>query len=93
MFVEKNIWFNAEMSFYDQERSEPFIPTVISIVAVIVWAIFMLLYTLYWSQDYTFFQNIIVVVLSLVLAASFIGLMWVIWAFRSGIAPSDAANL
>ena len=24
--MEKNIWFNAEMSFYDQERSETIYP-------------------------------------------------------------------
>jgi hypothetical protein len=74
-----------------KKEASPFIPTVVTIVAVICWAVFMLLHILFWSGDFDLFQNIVIILLSLVLAAGFIGLMWVVWAFRSGVAPSVTA--
>jgi len=74
-----------------RKEANPFIPIVITIIAGIGWVIFMLLHVVYWSPDFTFFQNIVIALLSLVLVGGFIGLMWVVWAFRSGTVPSDIA--
>ena len=74
-----------------KKEASPFIPTVVTIVAVICWAVFMLLHILFWSGDFDLFQNIVIILLSLVLAAGLIGLMWVVWAFRSGVAVSVTA--
>jgi len=74
------------------KEPSPFIPLVISILAGIGWAIFMLIYTLYWSSDFTFFQNIVIILLSLVVVGGFLSLMWVVWAFRFGMASPDIVN-
>ncbi len=71
-----------------KKEANPFIPTVVTIVLVICWAIFMLLHVLFWSSDFDLFQNIVIILLSLVLVGGVIGLMWVVWAFRRGVAPS-----
>jgi membrane protease YdiL (CAAX protease family) len=70
------------------KEANPFIPIVVTIVAVICWAIFMLLYVLLWSPDFDWFQNLVIILLSLVVVGGFIALMWVVWAFRRGVAPS-----
>jgi hypothetical protein len=74
-----------------KKEASPFVPTVVTIVAVICWAIFMLLHILFWSADFDLFQNIVIILLSLVVVGGFIGLMWVVWVFRSGVAPSVPA--
>ena len=73
------------------KEANPFIPIVVTIVAGICWAIFMLLYVLFWSSDFDLFQNIVIILLSLVVVGGFIGLMWVVWVFRRGVAPSVPA--
>ena len=75
--------------FMSKKEANPFIPIVVTIVAGICWAIFMLLYVLLWSSDFDLFQNIVIILLSIVVVGGFIGLMWVVWAFRRGLAPSD----
>jgi len=70
-----------------EKEANPFIPIVVTIVAMICWAIFMLLYALFWSTGFNLFQNIVVVLLSLVVVGGVLGLMWVSWAFRRGIPP------
>ncbi|MCP8304436.1 MAG: hypothetical protein H3Z50_03070 [archaeon] len=67
-----------------EKEPNPFIPIVISILAGIGWAIFILLYTVFWSTDFTLFQNIIIILVSLVVVGGLIGLMWVVWSFRAG---------
>ena len=59
------------------------IPIVISILAFIGWCVFILWYTLFLSSDFSLFQNIVVGLISLIIAGGFIGLMWVIWGFRA----------
>jgi len=63
-------------------ESSPFIPTVVTLVAVICWAGFMLLHIVFWSSSFDLFQNIAIIGLSIVVAACVIGLMWVSWLFR-----------
>lgn len=72
----------------EKERN-PLIPTVISISAVIIWAVFILLHTVFWSDDFTLFQNIVIGLVSLLIVGGLIGLMWVVWAFRTGEASTS----
>jgi hypothetical protein len=62
----------------------PLAPIVVSIVGVIGWLVFILLYALYWSKGFSLFQNIIVTVASLLIVGLVIGLVWVVWGFRGG---------
>lgn len=59
-------------------------PVVASILAMIAWAIFILIYALFWSNNFNIFQNIIVTLVSLMIVGLLIGLMWVIWGSRAG---------
>lgn len=62
-----------------QSRYEgPIAPVIISIVAVLAWAVFALLYALYWSAHFSLFQSVIVIIFSLIITGLLIGLMWVI---------------
>jgi len=65
----------------DREKL-PFVPTVMSILAVIVWAAFMLIYILFWSSSYGWLQNFSILTLSLVVTGGLVGLMWVYWMHK-----------
>ncbi|MCP8312197.1 MAG: hypothetical protein L6M37_04515 [Candidatus Methylarchaceae archaeon HK02M1] len=67
-----------------KKEPNPFIPVVISILAGISWAIFILLHTIFWSIEFTLFQNIMIILVSLIIVGGLIGLMWVVWSFRAG---------
>jgi hypothetical protein len=62
----------------------PTTPIALSIIGVIAWLVFILLYALYWSGGYSLFQNIIVTIVSFLIAGLLIGLMWVPWFHLSG---------
>lgn len=62
----------------------PLGPIVGSILTVIGWAIFILLYALYWSKSFDLFQDIIVTIVSLLIVGLVIALFWVIWGFSRG---------
>lgn len=66
----------------DWEHNKPLGPIVVSILAVIAWLVFILLYALYWSNGFSLFQNVIVTIVSLTIMALFIGLGWVVWGMR-----------
>jgi amino acid transporter len=57
----------------------PLAPIVASIVGVLVWLIFILFFALFWSKGYNLFQDIVVLLATLFIAALVIGLMWIIW--------------
>ena len=57
---------------------------VVSILGVVAWAVFILLYVLLWSSKYGLFQNVVVTVATLLITALLIGLMWVVWGMRRG---------
>jgi hypothetical protein len=65
-----------------EKEATPFIPIVVTLVAGVCWAIFMLLHVLFWSSNFDLFQNIVIIIASLVVAGCAIGLMWVFWVFR-----------
>lgn len=52
---------------------------VASLLAVLAWAVFILLYSLLWSTYFSLFQNIVVAVVSLFITGIIIGLVWIIW--------------
>lgn len=62
----------------------PTTPIALSITGVIAWLAFILLYALYWSSGYSLFQNIIVTVVSFLIAGLVIGMMWMPWFRLSG---------
>ena len=65
-----------------KKEPNPFIPIVVSILAGIGWAIFILLHTIFWSTEFDLFQNIVIILVSLVIVGGSIGLMWVVWGFK-----------
>lgn len=62
----------------------PVLPIIGSILTVMAWAVFILLYALFWSKHFSLFQDIIVTIVSLLFVGLLIGLMWVVWGFRRG---------
>ena len=69
-------------SYYDFKRHTPLVPVVFSILAIIAWFIFILLYALFWSNDFSLFQNVIVTVVSSLVTGLVLGLMRAVWRFR-----------
>jgi hypothetical protein len=57
----------------------PLVPIVVSIVGVLVWLIFILFFALFWSKGYNLFQDTVVFIATLAIAALVIGLIWLIW--------------
>lgn len=53
-----------------------------TLLAVIAWLVFILIYALDWSNNYSLFQNIVVVIVTLGITGVVIGLGWVIWGSR-----------
>ena len=51
-------------------------------LGVVAWLVFILLYALFWSKGFDLFQNIVVTVVSLAIAALLIGVMWMAWGYR-----------
>ncbi len=66
----------------DWEHARPMGGIVLTMLAIIAWLVFILLYALFWSGGFTLFQNIVVTVVTLVITALVIGMGWVIWGFR-----------
>jgi heme/copper-type cytochrome/quinol oxidase subunit 4 len=63
-----------------QRKSSSFlIPIIVSIVGVLAWLIYILLFALYWSKGYNLFQDIVVLFATLFITAIVIGLVWLIW--------------
>lgn len=61
------------------EHAGPLGPIVTSILAVIMWLVFIVIYALYWSTRFSLFQNIVVTLASLAIMGLVIGLAWVVW--------------
>ena len=57
----------------------PISPVILSIIGIIAWLVFILIFALYWSSGYSFFQNVIVTIVSFLIAGLLIGLMWMPW--------------
>jgi hypothetical protein len=59
-------------------KSGPIGLIVASMLGVVVWLVFILLYALYWSGGFNLFQNFVVFIVSVCIAGLLIGLMWII---------------
>ncbi len=68
----------------DRKFAPPFGAIIGSILAVIAWLVFILLYALYWSKGFDLFQNLVVAVVSLLVTGLLIGVMWLVWLRITG---------
>jgi hypothetical protein len=66
----------------DWEHIRPVGGIVLTMIAIIAWLVFIILFALYWSANYSLFQDIIVTVATLVITGLVIGIGWVVWGFR-----------
>jgi hypothetical protein len=62
--------------------ASPFGPIIASMLGIVVWLVFILLYALFWSKGFDIFQNIIVTLFSLVITGILIGITWMVWGYR-----------
>jgi hypothetical protein len=70
----------------------PALPMIASILAIVAWLMFILLYALFLSKSFDLFQNIVVTLVSLLVACLLIGVMWILWlrpASGLGIKPEQ----
>jgi uncharacterized membrane protein len=73
-----------------QRKSGLFVQIVVSIVGVLVWLVFILLFALFWSKGYNLFQDLVVFFSTLCITGLVLGLMWLIlgrnkmqrWTYR-----------
>lgn len=68
-----------DMPDMSKKEEMPFIPIVVSLIVIIGWAFFMLLHVLFWSEDYNLFQNIVILILSLIIVGCGLGILWMYW--------------
>lgn len=74
------------MSAVTNEQSKSYGPPtgliLASIVVVVAWLIFILVYALEWSRSYSLFQNLIVTIVTFTIAGLLIGAMWIVFGPR-----------
>jgi hypothetical protein len=70
----------------DEQKRKSYGPPVAlilsSILSVVAWLVFILIYALEWSRAYSLFQNFIVTVVSLAIMGLIIGAIWVVFGSR-----------
>ena len=59
-------------------RQGPLGLIVASMLGIIVWLVFILVYALFWSSRFSLFQNVVVFLVSLCITALLIGIMWIV---------------
>jgi len=64
------------------DKDMPFNAIIASLVAVIAWALFAILYVIYWSGNFNLFQNIVILLLSVVIVGCGLGIVWMYWVRR-----------
>lgn len=57
-------------------------PVLVSILGPVGWLVFTLLYVGFWAGGLTLFQDVIVVLVSLLLLAGTMGAAWIVWGSR-----------
>ena len=82
-----------KLNGYDEKRDgtshtkftePPFGPIIGSILGIVGWLVFIVLFALYWSKGFDLFQNIIVTIASLLVMGLLIGALWMVWFRLSG---------
>ncbi len=66
----------------DWEHAKPVGGIVLTMLAIIAWLVFILVYALYWSGGFDLFQNIVVFIVTLGITGLVIGIGWTVWGFR-----------
>ena len=61
------------------DRSTPFAPIIATVIGILAWLIFILLFALEWSKSYNLFQDVVIFIVSLAIAAMVISIMWLVW--------------
>jgi hypothetical protein len=56
----------------------------VSTSVAIGWLIFILIHAAFWSEGFSLFQNLVIGVVTFVIALGIASLVWVVWAFRMG---------
>jgi len=51
---------------------------VATILGIVAWLVFILIYALYWSKGYDLFQNAIVTVVTLAITGLLVAAMWIV---------------
>lgn len=54
----------------------------VTILLGAAWLVFILLFAAFWSIPYTFFQNLVIVFVSLVILLAGIAALWASWGMR-----------
>lgn len=62
----------------------PIGPVIGSILGIIAWLVFILIYALSLSSEFSLFQNIIVTMVTFAITGLAIGLVWLVWYHPSG---------
>lgn len=65
-----------------KNKDMPFIPIMTTLIVIIAWAVAMMLYAVFWSIKLNLFQNIVIVILSGIIVACVLGIVWMAWVFR-----------
>lgn len=68
--------------YEDWQHARPIGGAVLTMLAIIAWLAFILVYALFWSGAYDLFQNLIVTVVTLGITGMVIGLGWLVWGAR-----------
>lgn len=76
-----------------ESKFEPPLGAILaSIIGIVAWLVFIVLYALDFSKNYDFFQNAIVTIASLLITGLAIGAMWIVWFRMSGL-PREWRNI
>ena len=67
---------------FDWKQHMPLGLMILSFVAIGLWLVFILLYALFWSTGFNWFQNIIVTIVSIVLVGLVVGAAWTVWGMK-----------
>lgn len=58
-----------------------------SMLIMLGWVVFIVIFALLWAPDLTLFQNVVILIASLVVGVILMGIMWVAYGMRYGWGP------
>jgi len=62
-----------------KKQFEPPVAMIVAtILGIVAWLVFILIYALYWSKGYDLFQNAIVTVVTLAITGLLVAAMWIV---------------
>ena len=74
------------------DASQATVGAAITVLILTVALVAPLVYVAFYAPDFTFFQKIVVVLVSLILGVAAIAVMWIVWAGRRGYMRSWSHN-